>query len=296
MPSLEHESQITDEYLITGAAGFVGSNLIRYLSPRGSVIGLDRDPVEDAILAPEQCVQLDISSALPDLTIADDTTIVHAAALFGAQNEQTMWDVNVNGTRNILDLAVRAKAKHFVFLSSGGVYGYAVGKYRRETDNTDPIGFYGYTKWIGENLALMYHKLHGLTVTIIRLFFPYGPGQRSGIFPFISQSVSEGRKLTIHKNGSPKMNPIHIDDLVSAIGLVVQNGSGITTYNLCGDETLSFLDIVRLFEKHSGRSANITSSDESEGDLLGDNSLIKQKLGWKPINNTMKQIALTTTH
>jgi nucleoside-diphosphate-sugar epimerase len=152
----------------------------------------------------------------------------------------------------------------------------------KETDQTDPIGFYGYTKWIGENMCLMHHRLHGLPITILRLYFPYGPGQQSGIVPLIVHSVREGRPLTIKKRGSPRINPIHMDDCVAAVLAAARKPEGYRVYNLCGDETVSFLDLVHLVERTCERKATILHSEEDPGDLLGDNSRIKRDLNWKP--------------
>jgi len=136
----------------------------------------------------------------------------------------------------------------------------------------------------------MYSKLHQLPVTVIRLYFPYGPEQKAGIFPLIHHSVQKGDQLTIKRDGSPRFNPVHIDDLVSAIAKVMKSYEGCRTYNVCGDDTVSFLEIVRLFEKECRRKANLRYSGEDEGDLLGDNSLIKEELGWDPQKNLVEEI------
>lgn len=277
--------------VVTGGCGFVGINLCRFLSAWGKVLSIDLEMTKGWH---EQCefLEHDLRSEIPEIDNYERATVVHSAAIMKARDLCEYWNVNVTGTKNILDWAVKTQAKHFIFISSGGVYGYSKNEYRRESDRLDPIGPYGYTKWIGEKVAYMYSKLHQLPVTVIRLYFPYGPEQKAGIFPLIHRSVQKGDELTIKKNGSPRFNPVHIDDLVSAIGKVMKSYQGFRTYNVCGDESASFLEVVRLFEKECGRKANLMYLGEDEGDLLGDNSMIKEELGWEPKKNLVEEIGI----
>lgn len=268
-------------FVITGAAGFIGGRLLRALAAKGRVLGIDVTPLGvdgQRVLR----TTADISDPLPDVDGFENATVIHAAAVMNPPDDGTCWNVNVNGTRNVLDWAARKKAEHVVFFSSGGVYGYGRQQYFKESDPLDPIGFYGYTKWIGENLTAMYAQLYDIPVTVIRLFWPYGPGQKAGVFSYICRAVGQGTSLAIKKDGSPKMNPVHVDDIVAAVAAIVAAGGQRRTYNLCGDETLSFLEAVRLFEDRLGKRAVVSFTDEDQGDLLGDNSLLKQTLGWQP--------------
>ena len=268
-------------FVITGAGGLIGGRLLRALAARGKVLGIDLSPpdldCEDLLY-----VRADLADGMPQIDGFRSATVIHAAAVMNAPHDDTTWNVNVNGTRNVIDWAVKNRARHLVFFSSGGVYGYGRERYFKESDPLDPIGFYGYTKWIGEKLTAMYAKLHDLPVTVIRLFWPYGPGQKAGVFSFIRRAVGQGTALAIKKDGSPKMNPVHVDDVAAAVEAMVAAGGEGQTYNLCGNETLSFLDAVRLFEERLGKRAVCNFTDEDQGDLLGDNSHLKQTLGWQP--------------
>ena len=270
-----------DKYVITGGAGFLGFHLVKKLSELNRVLSIDSSVLDYEARLLDQ-LKLDISERFPDIPAYEGATFIHTAALMNTPNTDRFWAVNVNGTRNALEWSVKHRAKHFIFLSTGGVYGYDQDKYMKETDPTDPIGFYGYTKWIGEKLCLMYHRLHDLPITVFRLYFPYGVGQQSGIVPLIVNSVREGKTLTIKKRGSPKINPIHMDDCVAAIQAAAGKLGGYRIYNLCGDETVSFLDLVHLVEEACQRAASLVHSDEDPGDLLGDNSLVKGDFNWQP--------------
>ena len=278
-----------EKFVITGGCGFVGSNLCRFLSAQGKVLSIDLEVGSGREEQYDFC-EHDLRKEIPEIGNYEKATVVHTAAIMKGRDLSEYWEVNVNGTINILDWAVKTQARHFIFISSGGIYGYNKGKYMNESDPEDPIGPYGYTKWIGEKVSYMYSKLHQLPITVIRLYFPYGPEQKAGIFPLIHHSVEKGDQLTIKRDGSPRFNPVHIDDLVSAIAKVIESCKGYRTYNVCGDDALSFLEIVRHFEKECGREANLIYSDEDEGDLLGSNSLIKEELGWKPQKKLVKEI------
>ena len=272
---------MAEQFAVTGAAGFLGGHIARHLCRMGRVVGVDRMPASPD--SPQvESLQLDICSPLPQSDIAPGATVIHAAASMNAGDVGELWNVNVNGTRNVLEWAVKVKAKHFIFTSTGGVYGYARDRYRREDEQLNPIGYYGHTKWLGEALCRMYSSLYGFDLTILRLYFPYGPGQKTGIFTLIHRSILEGTPLSIKPRGSPRMNPVHAEDIAAAVGLAAENHVGATTYNVCGDDVLTFLDVVRLFEQHLHRTAELSFTSVDDGDLLGDNSLIKQALGWKP--------------
>jgi nucleoside-diphosphate-sugar epimerase len=272
---------MAEQFAVTGAAGFLGGHIARHLCRMGRVVGVDRMPASPD--SPQvESLQLDICSPLPQSDIAPGATVIHAAASMNAGDVGELWNVNVNGTRNVLEWAVKMKASHLVFTSSGGVYGYAKDRYRRETDELNPIGYYGYTKSLGESLCHMHSGLYGLDITILRLYFPYGPGQKRGIFPLIHRSVLEGRPLAIKPRGSPRMNPVHVDDIAAAVDLAIHNHAGVSTYNLSGDDAVSFLDVVQLFEQQLQRKALVSFTSVDEGDLLGDNSLIKERLAWQP--------------
>lgn len=272
---------MSDKVVITGAAGLIGGHLMRAFATRGSVLGIDVREF-DVDLGDVVPMQADIADPLPAVDGFENATIIHAAAVMKARDDDTSWNVNVNGTRHVLDWAAKREARHFIFFSTGGVYGYGRGKRWKETDTVNPIGVYCYTKWIGESLARMYASLYGIPFTVIRLFWPYGPGQTAGVFAFIRRAVAEGIELRIKENGSPRMNPVHVDDVVAAVEAMVAAGGQNRIYNVCGDETVSFLEAVRLFEERLSEKAVCTFTGEDEGDLLGDNARLKQELGWRP--------------
>lgn len=272
---------MTERFMVTGATGFIGRRVAAHLSRRGPVLAIARHPagLSDLGLVP---LAADLTTGIPDASAFSGATVVHTAALMNAPDRDSFWRCNVDGTFHALEWAARQQAKHFILFSSGGVYGYGREQYFTEEHRPDPIGFYGYTKLIAEETARAHHRLLGMPVTVVRLFFPYGDGQEKGVFPLISNAVRNGSPLTVHRDGCPRINPVHVEDVASAVERMASSPAGFRVFNLCGDETVSFLDLVSFYEKRHGRKALLTASGQDQGDLLGANGLLKRELGWMP--------------
>ncbi len=268
-------------YVVSGAAGFVGSHVANHLADTSPVIGIVRSSPPDCADNYTTVVS-DLAQSAPSIGEIAAPTIIHAAAVMRGDTHDDFWRGNVVTTYNMLECAVQTKARHFVYFSTGGVYPYAFDTLHDEACELEPIGFYGHTKWIGECLARSYHHLYGIPITIIRLFFPYGAAQQRGVFQFIARSVRDGSPMTIKPHGAPKMNPVHIDDVLSAIDLIDESADGCRIFNLCGNEFISFREAVGLFEEKYNRQAELTEVPDAEGDLLGNNEKLKRELGWQP--------------
>ena len=167
-------------YVVTGAGGFVGTGLVRRLAARVPVLAMGR-ALPPALPQAARAIAADIAEPLANVPEFQGATVVHAAAVMNAADDEVYWRANVTGTFHALDWARRHDAQQFIFFSTGGVYPYARGVRHRETDRLEPIGFYGHTKYLGEELTRAFHTLHQLPVTVVRLFFPFGTGQRRGM-------------------------------------------------------------------------------------------------------------------
>ena len=265
--------------LVTGASGLVGGAVVRRLEGSRRVLALDLAPPSPAA-GDAETLAADIREPLPDRPDVEGPDVVHAAALMKA-DEDDLWRTNVDGTRHVLDWAVRRGARRVVFFSTGGVYGYRDTP-ADEDSPLDPVGYYGHTKWLGEHTCRMYARLCGLTVTVVRLFFPYGPGQRTGVFQFIHDAVRDEKTIRIHADGAPRMNPVHADDVADAVERILLRAGAGDLYNVCGDETVGFLDVVRMFEQHLGKRASCVPTDEPAGNLVGSSARAKRDLDWRP--------------
>jgi UDP-glucose 4-epimerase len=273
---------MSSRFVVTGGAGFIGSHLIQRLLGQGDVLALSRSliGVEHPRLT---FMRADLALTIPDSRAFRGATVIHCAAVMNSADRSALWSGNVVATWNLLGWAIRHEVRHFVFFSSGGVYGYAKDHPWSEGDPTNPIGFYGHTKLMAEDLTRAFQDTAKLAVSVIRLFFPYGEGQKRGIFRLISDAVQKGTALTVNRGGAPRINPIHIGDVVSATEMLLALPAGYRVFNLCGDETVSFLDLVKQSEAKYGKKAVLKSSDLNHDDLLGSNRLLKERTGWLPI-------------
>lgn len=269
--------------VVTGAAGFVGGAVLREYVARGyEVVGITRRAAKPSTGGEWVCAELGRGMpVLPETSV--DSVIVHAAARMRGVSLDDFWQDNVEATRQVLDWSAHHCARHVVFVSSGGVYPYATGHFHEEDEREQPIGNYGYSKLIGEDLCRAYAAQTGLSVSILRLFFPFGGTQHTGLVPMIADAVQRGRALSINRDGAPRMNPVFIDDVVSAISVVVDAClPGVRVFNVCGDEVMSFEELVKCCEARFRRKAVTQLSGIEQGDLLGANSRLRSELNWRP--------------
>lgn len=265
---------------VTGASGFIGSALVDRLGEHADILAFARSGTVDTGVH-STCTS-DLSVRPPPLLIPRCDTIVHCAASMNANDRNELWSANVTATRNMLEWAVETKCKKFIYISTGSVYGYRPGVLSKENDPLHPIGDYGHTKHIGETLCQYYSAIHGLSLDILRLYFPYGPGQRKGMFKLIADAITNGNQLTVNKNGGPYVTPTYIHDVVAAIERCVFTRESSSIYNLCGTETIGFGDAVVKIESLLGRKANLISTEVVSGDLMGDSSLLRDAMNWSP--------------
>lgn len=199
--------------LVTGSAGFIGRSVCKALLADGhDVIPLD-------ILLGH-----DITKPLPSMGPLD--AVVHLAAMANPRecdaNPAKAFDVNVNGTLQVLKLALAAGAKKVVFSSSAHVYG--VGPRYLPTDEGHPLSLgntYTTTKILGEELCNLYHENHGLSCTTLRLYNAYGPGQ--GLGYFVPDMVAKAAKGSIDLTGANVTKDwVYVDDVAEAFALAVK--------------------------------------------------------------------------
>ena len=199
--------------LITGANGFIGRHLVQALEKGGhTVVGWD---------LPDQ----DITAPFGNPRPLD--AVIHLAAIASPavcnRDPATAFGANVQGTHNILKLAVAAGAKRFILASTAHVYG--VSPRYLPTDERHPVWLqdvYTTTKLLGEQLCGLFFDNHGLSYAAIRLFNGFGPGQKPGYF--ISDMISHAQTGRIELQGHQITKDwIFIDDLVRAYLLAMQS-------------------------------------------------------------------------
>jgi UDP-glucuronate 4-epimerase len=297
-------------YLITGGAGFIGSNLINTLfrsNPGIKITCIDNfDPFYSADLKqfnirdfktnPDfHFLYTDIAVTSPEelcALIPDPVdTIVHIAAKAGVrpsiQNPLAYQQTNVIGLQNILDFAKEINSKQFVFASSSSVYGVNDHFPWKEDEQLQPISPYAMTKLSGEMLGHVYSKLYGIRFIALRFFTVYGPSQRPDLaIHKFTKAILRGEPITMYGDGSSSRDYTFVDDTVQGIIAAMQyDKSDFEIINLGNNYSISLKELITVIEDVTGKKAIIEQLPEQQGDVpktFADITKAKHLLGYNP--------------
>lgn len=206
-------------YLITGGAGFLGINLVRYLLARGhAVTSLD---IED-FNYPERGQITEIKGDIRDRAAVDRAMqgiqiVIHTAAALPLYSESDIFTTDVDGTRNILQAARQHGVERMIHVSSTAVYGIPDHHPLREDDKLDGVGPYGKAKIMAEEVCLQYRQ-EGLCVPIIRPKSFVGP-ERLGVFALFYDWAKDGKGFPMLGSGKNRYQLLDVEDLCDAIYL-----------------------------------------------------------------------------
>jgi len=214
---------------VTGGAGFIGTALVRRLLREPTeepleIRTLDLEPTRvSGCRALQGCV-LDARSLARAMEGCD--RVVHLAAYLGVQRSDTdrvrCLDVNITGTRNVLDACVASGVRRVVFASSSEVYGEYGTDRVSETSAVKPGSVYAVSKLAGEEYVQGYASRHGFEYTILRLFNVCGPGQREEfVIPRFVRAVIEGRPPQVYGTGLQVRAFCSVDDIVEGMTLAL---------------------------------------------------------------------------
>lgn len=245
--------------LITGGTGFLGVHLSRFLLKKGyTVILLDTAPLTAKELEKKvTVVQADIRDKKKMLEALKGVDyVVHAAAALPIQHERKIiFDVNVNGTKNVLDAALKNKVKRVVFISTTAMYGVPRDLPERETSALYPIGHYGESKAEAEKLCMQYEK-KGLSVNIIRPKTFLGP-ERLGVFSLWFEAIYNSKPVFILGNGNNLYQLLEVSDLCNLIlSCIITRKTG-QTYNAGAREFSTWRKDLTALIKHAKSKSKI---------------------------------------
>lgn len=282
--------------LITGGAGFIGSNLANALSVDNQIIVLDN-------LSAGKKENLDneiklIEGDVTDYSIVEKATkgmdyVFHFAALTSTEeslkNPEETFKVNTLGTFNVLKASLKNKVKKVIFASSAAIYGDSLELPKKENMKPEPKTPYAFTKLNSEYLCNAYSKL-GLNTVCLRFFNIYGPNQNlnsdySAVIPVFISSALKNEPLKLENSGKQTRDFIFVEDVVKACTLAMNKGEGV--YNVASGKEISVKELAEHIKKLTKSSSKIIDVPKREGDIeksVGDNSKIN-KLGWKPETN-----------
>jgi nucleoside-diphosphate-sugar epimerase len=255
--------------LVTGAAGFIGHHLVPRLASEHEVVAVVRRPPGSSLGA-ATILQADLmDSALDEVLPGGVDVVVHLAQAYLAFPEHggEIFAVNAGSTQRLAEWARRTGVRRFVFASSGSVYAPAV-RPLREDDQTRPQAFHPATKLMAELLLGFYEE--SMAVTRLRLFAPYGPGQTDRMIPRLIETIADGRPVRLSRGGEPRLNPIHVDDLVGIIDQAIA-GAGAPVVNVAGPRAVSIADIAGIIGSTLGRTPAFEQHDvDPPGNLIAD--------------------------
>jgi UDP-glucuronate 4-epimerase len=280
-------------YVVTGAAGFIGSVLLRTLLDRGhDSVGWDcftdyYDPAlkeENASGLPVEWVDL----AEDELDLAGVDGVYHLAAQPGVRSFGDVFPLyvrqNVLASQRLLEAAARAEVR-VVAASSSSVYGDAAAYPTREDAVPRPRSPYGLTKLAMEHLAYAYGRELGLDAVTLRYFNAFGPRQRPDMaFTRMVFALAEGGPFELYGDGTQSRSFTYVGDVVEATVLAMEAAPAGAVYNVGGGSEVSMLEAIATLEKLAGRRLEVVRGPRVLGDVkrtAADTTRIAAELGWK---------------
>lgn len=273
--------------LVTGDSGFIGKWITFTLRTDEGEIAVGYD-IEDG---------LDIRDKFSLYKVFNEhniDTVIHLAARAGVRTSKYFPDeyisTNIQGTKNVLDVAEMFGVKHVIFFSSSSVYGSQTPP-NSESQPLNPESLYAITKATGEMLC----QASPVPTTVIRPFTVYGLHGRNDqvIYKWLNQ-IKAGKPITVFGDGTTKRGYTHVQDLVEGVIKVWKSGapqSGHEVYNLGGDEVIELRQLIEIFKE--SKEITIENRDLPQGDVVenwADISKAKKALHWEPVRHFKDEV------
>jgi UDP-glucuronate 4-epimerase len=279
-------------FLVTGAAGFIGSHLAEALLGRGhDVVGVDCfTDYYDPALKEENALGLDVRRldlAHDELDFTGFDGVFHLAGQPGVRSFGDVFprylERNLLASQRVFEAAARDGVR-VVFASSSSVYGEAESYPTAEDTRPAPLSPYGITKLSCEHLARAYERSFGLDCVVLRYFNAFGPRQRPDMaFTRIAFALAEGGSFDLFGDGLQSRGWTYVSDVVAATADAMERGRG--TYNVGGGVEASMRAAIGLFETLAGRKLDVREHPPVPGDqrrTKADTTRIRAELGWAP--------------
>jgi len=290
--------------IVTGAAGFIGSNLCQKLLADGfSVTGIDSFTdfyprwIKERNISPLR-VHNEFEFLDQDLDDLDTVGILegadcvfHLAAQAGVRaswgrNFDIYLKNNIRVTQKLLEASKGLPLKKFIYASSSSVYGLTPTLPMLETNPVHPLSPYGVSKLAAEQLCFLYHKNFGVPAMSLRFFTVYGPSQRPDMaFHKFFKALAEDREIAVFGDGQQTRDFTFVDDIVQASLAALVSGKPGETYNVGGGHRKKLADVIRLMEGISRMKARVLWTEKQKGDVpdtWADIRKARQDLGYSP--------------
>jgi UDP-glucuronate 4-epimerase len=280
-------------YLVTGAAGFIGSHLAEALEEQGhDVVAVDcfTDYYDPALKA-ENAAALDVvrlDLAAENLSLDGVDGVFHLAGQPGVRSFGDVFDDyvrrNLVATRRVLETAARMGVR-VVFASSSSVYGDAETYPTPEETEPRPISPYGITKAGCEHLARAYGGAFGLDAVVLRYFTFYGPRQRPDMaLARVVDALARGSAFELYGDGLQSRAFTYVADGVEATIAAMERAPAGAVYNVGGGAEATMRDAIATLEEVSGRTLDLLERPAAKGDVrrtAPDTTRIESDLGWR---------------
>jgi UDP-glucose 4-epimerase len=289
--------------VVTGAAGFIGSQLTESLLADGhQVTGVDAFTDYYARSVKERNLEKSrdhrsfqlVEGRLQDLdlrpVLEDVGQVFHLAAQAGVR---ASWgrefahytEHNVLATQRLLEAARAAGGPRVVYASSSSVYGETPALPLREDARCEPVSPYGVSKLAAEHLGVLYHRNFGLPVVSLRYFTVYGPRQRPDMaFHRFLRAARDGEPIHVFGDGRQTRDFTFVSDIVAATRAAADSGRAGSVYNVGGGERVVLNDVLHRIEDVTGRRLTVVRDEVQKGDMrdtFADTTAAGRDLGFR---------------
>jgi UDP-glucose 4-epimerase len=292
---------MTNHYLVTGGAGFIGSHLARRLVADGAAVRVV-DNLSTGNLARLEDVNSSIEFIEGDLAdegFSDQILqgidyVFHQAAVPSVQRSVldplTTNRANVTATLNLLESCRRARVRRFMYAASSSAYGDTEVLPKRETMAPNPLSPYALQKWVGEHYCKLYYDLYGLETVSLRYFNVFGPSQDpdsqySAVIPKFIRAMLANEPVTVYGDGEQSRDFTYVDNVVEANLLAMRaNGAVGKVFNIGCGEQITLNRLIRVLEKILSTRAIVNYTDPKVGDVrhsVADVGLARRVLGYQ---------------
>jgi nucleoside-diphosphate-sugar epimerase len=281
------------KYVVTGAGGFIGSQLAEKLLEAGhEVVAVDCfTDYYDPALKEENAAGLDVvrvDLADEDLDLDGVDGVFHLAGQPGVRSFGDVFEEyvrrNLLASRRVFEAAAGAGVR-VVFASSSSIYGDAERYPTPEQTEPRPISPYGITKLGCEQLAHAYAQGFGLDAVVLRYFTFYGPRQRPDMaLARIVDALARGSSFELYGDGLQSRSFTYVADGVEATVAAMERAPAGSVYNVGGGEEATMREVIATFERVSGRTLDLVEGPAAAGDVRrtsADATWIQRDLGWR---------------
>ncbi len=283
--------------LITGGAGFIGSNFLHFISKRTNdeIICIDKMTYAGDF---GYIHDLDVKLYITDINTCeyifdhhDIKTVFNFAAEThvdnSIQNCSEFIETNIKGTVNLLNLSLKYGVEKFIHVSTDEVYGSIEEGHFTENTNYRPRNPYSASKAASDHFVSAYHNTYGLPTIITNCSNNYGPHQHSEKFiPTIIHSLLRNEKVPVYGDGKQIRDWLYVKDHCSALYSIYENGKVGEKYNIGGECEIQNIDLVKKIIFLMGKSESmieyVTDRPGHDRRYATDISKIKSELGWCP--------------